>query len=755
MPIRQLAPDVAAKIAAGEVVERPASVVKELIENSIDAGATQIRVDLMNGGLQLIRVTDNGCGISPEELPLALERHATSKVTSIDDLEQIRSLGFRGEALASIAAVAEVTLMSRARGSEQGSQVSAQSGHISDVTPAASPEGTTITVRNLFSAVPARLKFLKSRNTEISHCHHLLEQYALAYPEIRFTVASEGKQIFSTPGDGKLFSVLVQVYGLQIAEQMVEVDGDDEHDASDGEYPIVKGFVSRPACYKSTRQHISFFVNRRWVMSRMLTTAVEGAYHSLLLSGRHPLAVINIQIDPSFLDVNVHPAKTEIRFLKERRVFAAILRAARKALLQEPEMPQWKSKSSEPRASSQPDAYDQEPSFEGRLDLDEETVQAGEQEAEEAGKPQQRQSTIPGDSPWITFTEEEHGTRPPGHARLWQSHLGVTDKAKGSRLKAVDTTVEVERSPTGTLHAQAEQVSVTLDTSLEEDDPLSMLPPATPVEKRPEAGGDIAEQEPLASFDAVPRGIPTMGIQLPSAQTEERSRLVVSPVAPQVIAGDAQRVERRPEQGALPGHSIDPNLPRKFPRLRVVGQLSQSYIVTEGPDGMYLIDQHAAHERIVLERMVAALKSRETISQLLLTPMHLTLAPVEIEALEEHGEQLRRIGFELEVVDGKTVEVRAVPTVLVKRLDSVSLHALLVELTAEDQLGHTETWEERALANVACKAAIKQNYFLAMSEMREMLEQLEQVKAPFSCCHGRPTMVHFSLAELAHEFDRR
>lgn len=751
MPIRQLAPDVAAKIAAGEVVERPASVVKELIENSIDAGATQIRVDLMNGGLQLIRVTDNGSGISNEELPLALERHATSKVASIDDLEQIRSLGFRGEALASIAAVAEVTLVSRARGSEQGSQVSAQSGHISDVTPAASPEGTTITVRNLFSAVPARLKFLKSRNTEISHCHHLLEQYALAYPEIRFTVASEGKQIFSTPGDGKLFSVLVQVYGLQIAEQMVEVDGDDEHDASDGEYPIVKGFVSRPACYKSTRQHISFFVNRRWVMSRMLTTAVEGAYHSLLLSGRHPLAVINIQIDPSFLDVNVHPAKTEIRFLKERRVFAAILRAARKALLQEPEMPQWKSKSSEPRASNQPTAYDQEPSFEGRLDLDEEPTQASEQEAEEAGTSQQRQSAIPGDSPWITFTEEEHGTRPPVHARLWQSHLGVTDKAKGSRLKAVDTTMEVESSPMGTFHAQVEQVSATLDTSLDEDDPLSMLPPTVPTEKRTEASADIAEQEPLASFDAVPRGIPTMGIQLPSGQT----RQAVSPVVSQAVEVETQRVEWRPEQGALPGHSIDPNQQRKFPRLRVVGQLSQSYIVTEGPDGMYLIDQHAAHERIVLERMVAALKSRETISQLLLTPMHLTLAPVEIEAVEEHGEQLRRIGFELEVVDGKTVEVRAVPTVLVKRLDSVSLHALLVELTAEDQLGHTETWEERALANVACKAAIKQNYFLAMSEMREMLEQLEQVKAPFSCCHGRPTMVHFSLAELAHEFERR
>ncbi|MBO0782309.1 MAG: DNA mismatch repair endonuclease MutL, partial [Ktedonobacteraceae bacterium] len=275
MPIRQLAPDVAAKIAAGEVVERPASVVKELIENSIDAGATQIRVDLTNGGLQLIRVTDNGSGIPSDELPLALSRHATSKVERIDDLEHIRSLGFRGEALASIAAVAEVSLLSRPHEAEQGFQISATGGQISDVAPAAAPTGTSLTVRNLFSAVPARLKFLKSRNTEVSHCHHLLEQYALAYPEIRFSVFSDGRQILATPGDGRLLSVLVEVYGPQVATQMVPVQGEER--PADEQYPVVSGYSSRPACYKSTRQHISFFVNRRWVLSRLLTTAVENA----------------------------------------------------------------------------------------------------------------------------------------------------------------------------------------------------------------------------------------------------------------------------------------------------------------------------------------------------------------------------------------------------------------------------------------------------------------------------------------------
>jgi DNA mismatch repair protein MutL len=260
MPIRQLAPDVAAKIAAGEVVERPASVVKELIENSIDAGATQIRVDLVHGGLQLIRVTDNGSGIPPEELPLALERHATSKVAQIDDLERIRSLGFRGEALASIAAVAEVNLLSHARGAEQGAEISASNGQISAVSPAASPEGTALVVRNLFSAVPARLKFLKSRNTEVSHCHHLLEQYALAYPEIRFSVFSEGRQIFATPGDGQLASVLVEVYGLQIAEQMVSLQSGESSRGDNEGRPVVSGYVSRPVSYK-VRASISHFLS--------------------------------------------------------------------------------------------------------------------------------------------------------------------------------------------------------------------------------------------------------------------------------------------------------------------------------------------------------------------------------------------------------------------------------------------------------------------------------------------------------------
>jgi DNA mismatch repair protein MutL len=711
MPIKQLAPEVAAKIAAGEVVERPASVVKELIENSIDAGATQIRIDLINGGLQLIRVTDSGSGISTDELPLALARHATSKVAQIDDLEHIRSLGFRGEALASIAAVAEVTLLSRQRGTEQGAQVEAHNGQISEITTAASAEGTTITVRNLFSSVPARLKFLKSRNTEVSHCHHLLQQYALAYPEIRFSVFSDGRQIFTTPGDGKLPSVLVEVYGLQIAEQMVPISNEQRSNGT--EYPIVTGYVSRPTCYKSTRQYISFFVNRRWVMSRMLTAAVEGAYHSLLLAGRHPLAVVNIQIDPTLLDVNVHPAKTEIRFLKERKVFAAILNATRQALLEGPEIPQWQpvqqpagstSMAQSTTASSSSDILDED-----LFSIDDETAASATSSDEIA-------QSLPLDSPWITVAEEETGTKPPMLSRLWQSH--VRSSTSGQEIQA-----DASGPPTSL------QPTLQSETSHREQMQDTIQPQQQ--ESQPQPTADMGNR-----YDKV---------LIPTGNSTSSRR------------DDSWLPQRTATPSEAPeGQTVDPHQSRRLPRLRVVGQVAQSYIVTEGEDGsMYLIDQHAAHERILLERMVAAMKSRQSMSQLLLTPINLEIAPSELEAIEEHQSQLEQIGFAFAIAEDSALEIRAVPSVLVKQMNVRSLHELMVDLTSEESLGHTETWEERALANVACKAAIKANYFLTVSEMREMIEQLEQTRAPYSCCHGRPTMVHFSPSALAHAFERR
>ncbi|HKV01612.1 MAG TPA: DNA mismatch repair endonuclease MutL, partial [Ktedonobacteraceae bacterium] len=599
--------------------------------------------------------------------------------------------------------------LSRHRSASQGAQVSASSGQISEVTTAASPEGSTVTVRNLFSAVPARLKFLKSRNTEISHCHHLLEQYALAYPEIRFSVFSEGRQIFVTPGDGQLSSVLIEIYGLQVAEQMVPLSSLDGKD-DDPERPVVSGYISLPTSYKSTRQHMSFFVNRRWVLSRMLSYAVEEAYHSLLLTGRHPIAVVNITVDPTQIDVNVHPAKTEIRFLKERRVYAAVLRAVRQAVLEEAGIPKWGNDS---RANQQ-DTMNRVPSS-NVVPLPEESFEldTGEEEEDLAGtrfiasSNDEEAPAFPQDNPWLTVTEEETGTKPPLSSRLWQSHVRGNDSLEtdtASQAPAQDGTPAQDLAP---------------GENLAQTEGLTSASPAGAEGLAPLAGARFA------------------GARLGGAEPSAAS------------AGSQQSLSDIPNELTAQAKVS------RLPTLRVVGQLSQSYIVTEGPDGMYLIDQHAAHERILLERMVAALRARTPLSQLLLTPIKLELAPAELGAIEDHLQQLEHIGFTLEVLEDNTLQVRAVPNVLIKHMNARSLHELLAELTAPENLGHSETWEEHALANVACKAAIKANYFLTVSEMREMIEQLGRTNAPYSCCHGRPTMIHFSLSALEREFGRR
>jgi DNA mismatch repair protein MutL len=492
--------------------------------------------------------------------------------------------------------------------------------------------------------------------------------------------------------------VLLEIYGLHIAEQMIAVS-EVEH-SDDPQYPRVSGYVSRPACYKSTRQHISFFVNRRWVHSRVLTAAVEEAYHSLLLTGRHPIAVVNIQLDPALLDVNVHPAKTEIRFLKERRVFAVVVRAVRQTLLQQPEMPQWQSTRSSKEhtrlhiTTSVPSEEQENTQEEFMASIDSEEV-----------------PLLPADNPWLTALAEESDGKPPILSRLWQSHIPRSDARRS-----------VETPSARASHGQVEAPLV--DSQQLTDTPVDASPVnAQRVEAEPTEVQQLATRQHKANK--------TVQVDVPAPSVES-----------QLIVQATLHASQDKQQGHLP-------------RLRVVGQLAQSYIVTEGEDGMYLIDQHAAHERILLERMVAALRMRQAFSQLLLTPIALELAPKELEALAEHRQQLEHIGFTLEEMDHHTLLVKAVPGVLVKQVNARSVHELLLDLTSPENLGHTETWEERALANVACKAAIKANYFLTTSEMREMLEQLEQTQAPFSCCHGRPTMIHFSLSTLAHEFERR
>ncbi len=574
--IRVLAPEVVARIAAGEVVERPASVVKELVENSLDAGATVIGVECRAGGVGLIQVSDNGAGIPAAEVAVAFERHATSKLASFADLDSIATLGFRGEALPSIAAVAEVDIVTLAAGeadaavaapSAAPTYLSLREGQVVSRGSRARSGGTTITVRNLFRNVPARLKFLKSAATESSHIARVVSQYALAYPAVKFTLTADAREVLSTPGTGRLLDAALSVYGLEIAGNLLEIaESKWSPDARAGVVGV-SGLAGTPAIARANRDYLSFFVNRRWVNSRLLTAAAEEAYHGLLTIGRHPVVILNITVPAAEVDVNIHPAKSEIKFANERAVFAAVQRAVRSVL-----------------AASAP----------------------------------------------VPRLEE------PG---------------------------PVFSAPPGIVHRAA---PVPLETLLD-------TPPAAPA------------TTPLFAL----------------------------------------------------------------PALRILGQLAASYIIAEGPDGLYLIDQHAAHERVLFEQVMTERSQQRVAVQGLLEPATFTVTPPQAEVMKSLADELAGFGFALEPFGERTYLVRAIPACLGRNDWGAALRELL-----DSPPGGALLSREKIAESVACHAAVRAGQTLSDDEMRGLVRDLEQVGTPHTCPHGRPTMTHLSLSQLARQFAR-
>jgi len=555
MPIKILATEVVSKIAAGEVIERPASVVKELIENSLDAGATQIAVEAQGGGVELIKVSDNGAGIPAPELELAFHRYATSKIDDLGDLEKISSLGFRGEALPSIAAVTEVEILTQTSSEVVGSYLYLRKGEVIRKESRARPQGTTITVRRLFRYFPARLKFLKSANTENSHIAHLVSQYALAFPEVKFSLVLDKRPSLRTTGNGDLREAVNEIYGSEVTQRMLKVEQKDS-------LAKVSGLTSPPALARSNRNYLSFFVNRRWVRSPLLTRATEEAYRGLLMDGHHPIAVINISLPPEELDVNIHPAKAQIKFCHEQAVFSSLQKAIEEALARTP------------IASSKSVPF---------------SVSSG-----------------PWESPRI-----------------------------------------------------------------------------------------IMDNEPTF----VVAQLPTM----------------------------------------------------ELPVLRVLGQLANTYIIAEGPNGLYLIDQHAAHERILYDRISAQWAQREVEVQGLLQPITIELSPREEETLRASKEFLAEFGFTIEPFGNRSYVIRAIPALMARANIIEIISALLDSLASKE---NPNPWEEKIAQSLACHGSIRAGQQLSNEEMRELIKQLEQTKQPRACPHGRPTMMHLSSHQLEKEFGR-
>lgn len=596
MVIEILADDVVAQIAAGEVVERPASVVKELVENAIDAGASSIHIEVNGGGRQLIRVSDDGQGILSHEVERAFLRHATSKLRSIDDLSNMLTLGFRGEALASIASVSRVTLVSRHQQEKNGQRIRLEGGQIQQRQAVGTPAGTVITVENLFYNTPARLKFLKSENTEKKQITGVITRYAMAYPGIRFVLEQDGREVFRSSGSGQLADVVVKALGLDSFKNMVEVDGQEL--CADGSIISVYGYASMPNLHRTDRSRIMLFVNGRSIQDSSLSYAVIQAYHTLLMTGKYPVAVLMIELPPQEVDVNVHPTKAEVRFRDSNAVFVAVQRSVRTAVI----------------------GYAQTPAMRGRY-------QDGRSWGGWSASP-----SAAGDP--VTQLDMELPLQDPGQYARQQRH-------------------------------QPQQ-----------DDPT-----------------------------AIPEG---------------------------------------------PG---TPAKPRTLPVLRVVGQVAATYIVAEGPTGLYLIDQHAAHERILYEQFMEAYGQERAMAQHTLDSQTAEFAPEEARLIEDNLDLLAGIGLLLEAFGPNTFVIRSVPAMLADRDPLEVVRAIPQDLEQGRKPGH-ESVEEKIIVRVCKQAAVKAGQILSLREMQNLIQQLERCRSPHTCPHGRPTILHMSSDQLAREFGR-
>ena len=582
MPIQVLAPDVAARIAAGEVVERPASVVKELVENALDGGATSISVEVQAGGLELVRVTDDGAGIAAADTASLFQRHATSKLRAAEDLAAVHTMGFRGEALYSLGAAAWVTMLTRRSEEPVGVYLEARNSQVIRNEPRGAPAGTTVTVRHLFRDLPARRKFLRSPQAELGRVQNVVAAYVLAFPEVRFSLTSDGRQTLVSPGGGELSDAAIAAHGSQVAPALLPVEGGDGAIAVDG-------LISPPDVHRANRSYISLFVNRRPIQSRSLVHAVAEAYRGLLPGARYPVAILRIRMSPEELDVNVHPAKAEVRFRQENAVFGALQRTVRQALVALAPVPAFNIIPSPPT------------------------------------------STAPMTLPF------------PGAAPAHR--------------------------PSGPAHLPSE--------------PCSLSGPCTEHDHRP--------------------------------------------------------------------HESQPSF-QILPQLRAVGQVHETYIVAEGPDGLYLIDQHAAHECVLYEEIREAASLQAPRSQGLLAPATVELTPQQEEAAHEQAELLAQYGWQMEPFGDRTVLLRAVPIILTRKDPAQALRDLLDTSLAEVTM---PTWEERVSATVACHAAVRAGMSLTLPEMTSIVHLLQGLQQPHTCPHGRPTMLHLSASALERGFRRR
>ena len=644
--IIQLSPHIANLIAAGEVVERPASVVKELLENAVDAGATQVTVEIRDGGMTFLRVTDNGCGMEPQDARTAFLRHATSKLRSAEDLAAIGTMGFRGEALAAIASVSRIDLLTKPAGSLTGTSLRLEAGNITEESEAGCPDGTTIIVRDLFFNTPARMKFMKSDTVEGSRVTAAVQLQALAHPEVSIKFLRDGKQVVSTPGNGSLQAAVYCIYGRDFAN-MTEVN-------SKWDDYTVTGFVCKPTDARPSRNLQTFFVNDRPVKSRLLTSALEEAYRNQLMVGKFPTCVLHLQLPPTAVDVNVHPAKTEVKFLNEKAVFDCVHYGVLAALNKTPDRPQVQFR--QPPKPEFPAAQKTEPP-----------------------KPKQ----------------DFYRTMTPEEFRNFSSAIKDAPKPKPEAAAALVQKAAQEQA----ILRSTQMVPGVNAAKPVMPPPMPERPPVIPIPRMPDP---IPEPEPPA-------------VQEPIQAVQEELTMPVQP------------------------------------EWRMVGELYHTYILVEQGEDAFLIDKHAAHERILFEKLKA---NQESISaQALLSPIAVRLNPTAAAELLANRDMLEELGFEIDEFGENTVLLRQIPMDL-----SPDDAAQAVESLAADLLSgrreHKDTVRDELLHTVACKAAIKAGWITDEQELYAIAKEVMAREDLKYCPHGRPICISLSKKQVEKQFKR-
>ncbi len=647
--IVQLDRHVADLIAAGEVVERPASAVKELVENAVDAGATQITVEVQNGGMTFLRVTDNGCGIAPEDAPTAFLRHATSKIRTKEDLAAIGTLGFRGEALAAISSVSRIDLLTKTAEAE-GVSLHLEGGVVTSQQPAGCPQGTTILVRDLFFNTPARMKFMKSDSAESSAIAAVVQQQALAHPEISFRLIRDGETQLQTSGDGERLAAIYTVFGRELAKNMLAVNGT-------WEKFHVTGYITKPTATRGNRALQYFFLNGRFIRSRLLSAALEDAYRNQMMTGRFPACVLELQMPLEAVDVNVHPAKTEVKFLNERAVFDAVHYAALSTLsnasgrvaMQMPKSPALDAQPAAPQQTARPA---ERPAARPAVNPNfYQTMQAGEYRRQAGAQPRT-----------VLASQVQYPTRTP---------------------KPVEPAMPpVEKAPSPIAPPQPESV--------------------------------VAPVKPAAKAEPEPAAIPKEPIPTPA----------------------------EPEQLAL-------DLPEQT--FRLIGEAFDSYLIAEQGESVLFIDKHAAHERILFEKLKA--EDHPIVSQELMAPVSAELTREEAATVLENTEILGKCGFEVADFGDGDVLIRQIPCDVDEK-DAVSL---LQELAADLLAGKTlapETLRDNLLHTIACKAAIKAGWHTEGAEAAHLVAEILSRTDIKYCPHGRPVCIELTKSQLERQFKR-